>query len=140
MKEIYQLEIPIYNCCLWVFYGPVDDCVAAMKRLQDGEYIKSWREIAVEKPDTKGLYLYNRKENICILWLPQVPTSIADYGSLVHEIEHFVFRLFDNIGMTHSDDSDEAYAYLLSYVFKELDKLASDERGREEKKQKKVKK
>ena len=43
-----------------------------------------------------------------------------EYGSLVHEIEHYVFYLFDHIGMEHTKASDEAYAYMLGYVFGEV--------------------
>lgn len=38
------------------------------------------------------------------------------HGLIAHEVFHAVNYLFDRIGITLSDDSDEAWAYLIQYL------------------------
>jgi hypothetical protein len=38
------------------------------------------------------------------------------YGLIAHEVFHAVNGLFDRIGITLSDDSEEAWAYLIQYL------------------------
>lgn len=137
--EIIPINIPIYNTCLWVFFGTMEECAAALRKNDVSERgIKSF--LGKDNVQLNGMYLYNTEENVSLLWMPKVPVSIENYASLVHEIEHFVFYLFERIGMEHTSASDEAYAYLMGHVFAEIDcainALREDEdKDKEEKKE-----
>lgn len=128
MKELYQVQTDVFQSCLWVFFGTVDECCEAMRTKEDvsEEAIKEWRRYAEEKTDCHGMYLHNEKENISILWMDCVPETVWQYGSLVHEIEHYVFYLFDRLGMEHTCASDEAYAYMMANVFRQIDNIICD--------------
>ena len=119
MKDIEQINIPIYKTCLWVYFGSPEECEKALRNKNVSErYISIFKHQCNSTVD--GLYLYEEEENLSLLWLNDIPYSVADCGILVHEIEHYVFNLFDRIGMEHTTASDEAYAYMIGYVFSEI--------------------
>lgn len=49
-----------------------------------------------------------------------MPKSVTDYGTLAHEIFHAVTFILTRIGMSLTNESDEAYAYLIGYLTKEI--------------------
>lgn len=140
-REIYEIQSDVFQSCLWVFFGTIDECCEAMRAKDDvsEDAVREWRQCAEEKTGIHGMYLHNEKENISILWLDCIPTTIWQYGSLVHEIEHYVFYLFERIGMQHTDASDEAYAYMMAYIFRCVDNIACDIKEKEREKQTKPK-
>ena len=126
-KHIHEVVTDVYNACLWVFFGSVDECADAMREHKVEERtIKDWRKHIDDFNGCNGLFTHNEEANISLLWLPDVPTTVGEYGTLVHEIEHYVFYLFNRIGMEHTEASDEAYAYMLGYIFREIDNIICD--------------
>lgn len=63
-----------------------------------------------------------------LIWLNKFPETVEDYGDLVHEIEHAVYYILESRGLKHTAESDEAYAYLSSFLFCEIDSYIVDER------------
>lgn len=51
-----------------------------------------------------------------VLWLKEKPNTIKGLATLNHEIFHCVCFLMERIGVVYSNDSDEAFAYLIEYV------------------------
>lgn len=51
-----------------------------------------------------------------VLWLRDYPRTPHDFGVLAHETFHLADMILRNVGMTLSDDSDEAWAYLIDYL------------------------
>lgn len=45
-----------------------------------------------------------------------------DQAIMAHEIFHAVCMLFDKIGINFSEDSDEAYAYAIEYLTREVNR------------------
>ena len=58
--------------------------------------------------------------NQTVIRLDEIPGTCADYGTLQHEIFHAVDQIFRRIGMNLSEDSDEAYAYMIGYLTQEI--------------------
>ena len=56
---------------------------------------------------------YGNRTVIRTAVVPKTPTDLA---TLQHEIFHAVTFIMDAVGMKLSDDSDEAYAYLIGYI------------------------
>ena len=59
-------------------------------------------------------------DNGSLLRLWNYPESCEEYGTLAHEIFHAVDFILRRVGITLSDDSHEAYAYLIGYLTKEI--------------------
>lgn len=55
-----------------------------------------------------------------ILWLNKKPETCFEHGTLQHEIFHAVCFLMDRIGIVFSKESDEAFAYMIGYITKEI--------------------
>lgn len=60
------------------------------------------------------------ERNHPVIRMANYPITVTDYGILQHEIFHAIDQILKYIGMTLSDDSDEAYAYLIEYVTREI--------------------
>ena len=118
MKELFKIEIPLYRARLNVFFGSVEDCMKALRLDGLEEHkITSWRE-HVTRNDCDGMYSQN--DDYRLLWVYRVPETVAEYVDLVHEIEHASFYLLDDKGLVHTKDSDEAYSYLMGWLYGEI--------------------
>ena len=88
-----------------------------LKKIRKTGYKLNQEEINALKRDSAG--------RTTMLMGGQVIIQLANYpkpGSpvLAHEVFHTVFAIMDRIGIPLSNDSDEAYAYLVQFLTKEL--------------------
>lgn len=67
-----------------------------------------------------GHTFYDTVFRAFILWMPKKPETAQDWGFLSHEIFHTAYAVMRKIGVTPSDDSEEVYAYLISYLTKRI--------------------
>lgn len=117
MARVIEIDIPIYNTTINVLIGEIDDFQKEEIESFDGLYEYLKKNI---KPYNGGKFVWCEDVNQWCIWLRRIPVSIDEIASLVHEIEHCVFYLFQYLGMKHSDDSEEAYAYANEYLFREI--------------------
>jgi hypothetical protein len=119
MKELYKISLPLYHAAIHVFLGTREDCAEAMRKVGVKE-----REIEEWLDDTNGYEgMYHQEDDFRLIWLQEVPTTVGKYSDLVHEIEHATFYLLKSRGLQHTEESDEAYAYLSGYIFEQIDSL-----------------
>jgi hypothetical protein len=50
------------------------------------------------------------------VWMPSVPKTAEEFGTLAHEIYHATCFVMDRKGIKYSKKSDEAFAYLIGYL------------------------
>src|SRR3990167_8068537 len=50
---------------------------------------------------------------------PQKIQIGVDIANLIHEIEHAVYFITERVGIKHTDDSDELFAYYQEYLMRE---------------------
>ena len=132
MAQAFEVHIPIYDKYLYVLIGSPQDSVAVFKDSYDvGERnSKDLLEHLNKYSETSnGLFTHNEISNTFVLWLSQIPDSIKWEGVLIHEINHAVFRLLDELGMEHTSASDEAYSYLSEYLYIEIMNKFNDEQN-----------
>lgn len=55
-----------------------------------------------------------------VLWLPTLPVSVSEQGTLIHELLHIVFDTANWAGVTYSSSSEEVYTHLLKYLYKQF--------------------
>ena len=55
-----------------------------------------------------------------LIRIREMPKTNVDYANLQHEIFHYVMHIFDRIGMKWTQESDEAYSYLIGYLTSEI--------------------
>ena len=119
MTELYKIGIPLYHANIYVFLGTREDCAEAMRKAEVKE-----REIEEWLENTKSYEgMYHQEDDFRLIWLQEIPMTVGKYSDLVHEIEHATFYLLKSRGLQHTEESDEAYAYLSGYIFEQVDSL-----------------
>ena len=121
MKSYYKI-IPIDLYCrdiLFVF-GDEPSFRKAVRKYHTQEQTDGIIEAADINEHSTGKTIYNQVHNAFIVWMPRLPQTAAEFGTLSHEIFHAVQALMINIGASLSDDSEEAYAYLIGYITKRV--------------------
>ncbi len=64
----------------------------------------------------KGKTVYASKFNAFFVWIPEPPKTAQDVGFLVHELFHSTYAVMCNSGISLSEDSEEAFAYMIGYM------------------------
>lgn len=128
MNETYKISIPIYRTTLHLFFGNAEDCRKAM--IADGESELVAQQWLPGKEEYDGSFSVE-DDGYMLLWVKRLPESISDYGSLVHEIEHCTFEILNSRGIKHTDDSDEAFAYLFCWLYEEIENFILDEKEKQ---------
>lgn len=101
-----------------MFFGSKQDCQQAL--IKNG--MCEEEALCFKPSDTaQGYFIYFEKDGVYLLWMPELPEKIAHYCTLVHEIMHFVYRFLAEIRLIMNDSSEEAYTYLVEYMFNEID-------------------
>jgi hypothetical protein len=100
----------VYNTQFLFMIGDIDKCAKIAKRkyhvIAKTEDI---REIA------QGLcWWYPTFGNV--IWLRKFNKTKEGMGYLVHECLHALFNLFEDKGITHSKEGEEAYCYYLQDI------------------------
>lgn len=60
-------------------------------------------------------FIYKNNQRIAIIMLKD-----NSHASLVHEVCHFTFWLFDIIGLPLKQETDEAYTYMIANTYKRI--------------------
>ncbi len=58
-----------------------------------------------------------------ILWMPSIPKTNKEKGTLAHEIFHAACQIMTKIGVSPCSDNEEAYAYLIGYITSKVEEL-----------------
>lgn len=115
-KLNFSIKLLIYPFTIMVSFGQTDrEVLSALKKAQI--YVEDDNIIRM---DGVGRYcLFKGGESL--IRLDRYPKTAQDYGSLAHEIFHAATYILDRIGMRLKiRTSDEAYAYLVGYITKEI--------------------
>lgn len=117
----YSKIIPIDLYCrdiLFVF-GDKEYLKKSVRRYHNQEQTEKICDFEVTA-NSKGRAIYSEEHNAFVVWYPQLPTTAEDFGFFSHEIFHAAHALMISIGANLSDDSEEAYAYLIGYLTKRV--------------------
>lgn len=117
MKKHY-FTIGLYGERIRVYVGTAEEYVKSLKKEFD---------IDKEKPMKNGEYCfceYMGKEDgfksFHSIWVDSFSSSPRDICLMTHEVLHCTFNLLDRVGMSHSEESEEAYTYLMQYIMLEI--------------------
>ena len=114
------IQVPIFHHTLQVLFGDYLEVKGALNSEFDVDDKLSDAMLA-QIGKCIGFMWYCSDIDEYFLWVNTVPATIRDYGTLVHEIQHFVYLFLRNKGLSHCDESDELYSYLFEYIFVEID-------------------
>jgi len=106
---------------------PVDILITTAKDKDLYKYIEKKKLYKLTDEEKKHLIFTGNGKMIqllgkqIIIRLLKKKTSIGvDLVDLVHEISHAVFCVFQYIGISHTDDTDEVFAYYQGYLVRDF--------------------
>lgn len=120
MNKAFVIYIPIYDRDLLVVFGDKDYLAQQVSEAYDVPMSDAYMVIEDIDRYTAGRSYFNEWKGIRFLWMPKEPEKPQEYATLAHEIFHAAFGIMNEIGASPSNDSEEAYAYMVSYLTKEI--------------------
>ncbi len=110
MNKFRHIYLDIYKVNVWFIYCSADYYQRKMKTEID--FCADVTEFHVGQVVTADL----DAGRTFIVW-------VRDWDSLTHELFHCVFAILDYKGMCLTKESQEAYAYLMEYLDREIRKF-----------------
>ncbi len=113
MSKVILVKPDIYPSKVFVCFGSLSECNLVDHISEDA--IKNLE--GLEYHAAKTVLFENG--NI-FLWIEERPDSPAGFGALAHEVFHAACFILQNIGVKFSSKSQEAYAYLIDYLYEQI--------------------
>lgn len=107
------ISCPIYHRDVMIHLGDLDGISEHLNCFLNNEHIDEIKECFSTTSRGKTIEL---NEGQIIVYLPKIPKTASGIATLVHELFHATHFVMEKAGITFSNDSDEAYAYLLDYL------------------------
>ena len=114
------ITIEIYCRDILFHFGDVPSFRKAVRKYHTEEETTAIFDGLEIDGNYRGKTIYSSAYNAFIVWMPSLPQSTNDMQFLSHEIFHAAHALMTGIGITLSEDSEEAYAYLIGYITKRV--------------------
>lgn len=110
--QVVPIWVPVYDVGIIFAYGSRENLGGYARHVYDDprfELSGPYRGLHLSKPGY-----------VSIVWMPSVPRTPEEVGTLTHELLHVVRRLLGLVGIPLNEDTDEAYCYLFGYLVKEV--------------------
>jgi hypothetical protein len=119
----FLFEDPLFNSCVYVVAGEAEACKqATVKRLNimNPEFIDFTNAFAGYTVEIRSDF-----GNVYVLWLNERDKKFSvkntdDVATLNHEILHVVSMVLRFVGIAHTTETEEVYAYMQTWMFKEI--------------------
>ena len=110
---IFKIEIPVYNSFIWVYVEESTESILKHVKKIYGRNAPDDLFDLDEYTDAR-VVIYNGCPRAVIFKGDVTPPIVS------HEMLHVVCSLLNNRGLRFSEDSEEAFCYLLGYLVKEF--------------------
>lgn len=108
--------VNIFKHGVKVFFGTYDELKKSLKRDGfDGDY-KEEKELM----DKSAGITFTIPTNDVIIWMREKPKDNGELSVLAHEVFHAVSFLLRSIGIDHTPDTEEVYAYTFEYLYSDI--------------------
>jgi len=115
-SNMFIIDCQVYPFQIFVYFG------------QDRKQLYKTLQKILPKSSLKTLktFEFNSGKSVMfptgqtLLWLNKKPNSINGLAKLNHEIFHCACFILERVGIVYSESSDEAYAYLIQYLTKQI--------------------
>lgn len=112
------ISIDLYNRDVMVHFGSRKEL---RKELMNYHKPNVAKEIAESiNYDADGYTLYNSENGAFIVYMPKLPSTPKEMGTLIHELSHATNAIMEAIGVTLTESSEEAYTYCLGFLTRKV--------------------
>lgn len=116
------IQVPIYKKAVLLYCGSESGLLKTVRR-DLGEEVEEVRNRLGAEEQYEGITLMTSTNDV-IVHLPEKPKDSKGISTLTHELFHASSFILEGAGIRHTNDTEEAYAYLLEYLVAEaLDSL-----------------
>lgn len=117
-KECHFKRFPleIYKHGAGVFFGDFDTLIKKLNKLGFKGDFKEEKELSER---SSGI-TFALNTNDVMIWLPRKPKTFTEESCLTHEIYHAVSFLLRGVGIEHTPETEEAYAYAMEYLYSNI--------------------
>mgnify|MGYP001582987741 FL=1 len=120
-QKLFVVKLVIYPYDVMIYFGKNQEPLyKELSKYISSSEIQQLREKQITRGDS---VMFNNGASL--IRMPNVPRSINDLATLNHEVFHVVFFILQEIGIKLVPQSDEAFAYLIEYINKEIYKKIS---------------
>ena len=125
--QIIPIRIPIYEQNIVVFYGSdfkqlrrwIKKDLRGKKKAEELEiYLKILNHLEEGQDRRTATYILQNGRRI--IWLKESDNISELSGRLAHELTHLVYEFLKYLGLTLTEESEEAYAYLTGYLMERI--------------------
>ena len=117
------IQVPIYKKAVLLYCGSERELLKTVRRDLGEEVEEEVRNGLGEEERYEGITLMTSTNDV-IVHLPEKPKNNKGISTLTHELFHASSFILEGAGIPHTNDTEEAYAYLLEYLVTEaLDSL-----------------
>lgn len=108
-----KFPLDIYKHGVGVFFG---DFTLLIKKLNKLGFKGNFEEEKELSERSAGITFFLNTDDI-IVWLPHKPKTDGEMATLVHEVCHATSVLLRSVGIKHTPDTEEVYAYTMEYLY-----------------------
>lgn len=108
-----KFPLDIYKHGIGVFFG---DFTLLTKKLNKLGFKSDFKEEKDLSERSAGITFSLNTDDV-IIWLPHKPKTDGEVATLVHEIYHATSFLLRSVGIEHTSDTEEVYAYTMEYIY-----------------------
>lgn len=123
MKITFSIYIPIYGQDVIFFSGMTgEEVYKHWKNKVFKGYVSDLQELipVINRSTGDGNFFFHDDSNLMLLTVKPTKDKLKFQSTLVHEVCHLVFKLLHRRGLPLHIECDEAYTYLIAYVYKEI--------------------
>lgn len=120
-KPIFkQLSCPMYGRRIYFGVGSQAELINKFKR------VSGVPDCSLE--DVPGRYgmVYTANSGPIFIWIHGYSGSPDDVDTLSHEAFHLTFSVMEQVGVTLSEESEEAFAYALGYYTNQMVRIIKE--------------
>lgn len=113
------LHLDVFYRDILLIWGNEEQTRQVLAVFHDEDEINELME-SINFTGGKGTTVYSASHNAFFVWLPELPKTAQEVGFLVHELFHVTYAVMENIGVSLSEDSEEAFAYTIGYLTEKI--------------------
>lgn len=119
-KKSFEIRVDIYLTNVYVSFGDIEGLREILRNLKNPPDEDQLKEMTSFSNDYDGV-VFPLKNRDYIVYFPNKLVEEAYFLSVInHEVFHVVHGILNGIGMSLTNKSQEAYAYLTGYINKKI--------------------
>lgn len=124
-KPLFKIIMAdVYESGLIVSINQTDAQLAKSLQTLDGinakEVLSLYENLLQGDTQHVGRTTWNKIKNCIAIRIYSYTNCAEDHATIAHEVFHAIHKMLDAKGLYLSDDSEEAYAYLMSHFTKHI--------------------